>query len=780
MGSFTPDGITLIHDLRLPAGEYVVALGPAASVAQPYLVRAIEVTDALADSEPNDGVARAVPMDPVTLTAHGRLAAVQDRDDWSFDVDAPLAATQLDIELTWAGPRAFQLCLHRPTGPPVQCRDGTAGVVTLSGLLLAEGPYVLEVSGAPSLDKGYELRIMDAGAPTIDREREPNDQAGVATVWDAGVEMHGRLTGADDDQFRVSITGQPQLWSVRATGTGIESVSWVAADGTPLGRATASPADGSATLSDLYLLPGDHTVRVRGRDGEYTLVLTAQGGPDQDAELEPNDDITRAEPMIVDDHRTGRLANPADIDIFRFSVATTDHVTISVVPGAGGAVGMELWSGPSRLAVVPDPAAGQPVVYDARLYPGDYLIWLRPVVTSDADYDLGIERGDPFTTSADLEPNDTQHDARPMPQDLVVTGSGWGARGEDDWYALPELPAGATVDVSFEGDVTRIGLADATSELRLTGDMATGSLTAPPLVAAGPVWLRVTATGPYRVALSGDGVVPLPPVGALDASLALVPDDPEVAGYLLDAQRMGGHVSITNPGGVAMHLALDAVASAPGWVVELSQPEVDIPAGGSVDVPVVIHVPPDAPTDLPVRLTVRARGPAGDQVTAFAQVTPRADAMPVDPVWAWSVPSGLLGGLDVASLAVGGVPVSPVDPAGEALLHDGRAVAGSGFNAIFRNQPFVLTVDLAGDAPAPVAGFVLNPLAGDRSLASRPRAIELQLSADGVTYQSAFVGDLGPEPGGPAHRARHADARTVRSSRHPQQLLRHVRWHRAG
>ena len=198
-----------------------------------------------------------------------------------------------------------------------------AGESRSSDLLLPVGRYVLEVNGSNSLDQGYQLRVVDIGPPTPDQEREPNDQVGVATPWAAETVMHGRLTGADDDLFRVTISGEPQLWNATATGSGIESLSWVGPDGTPLGRATASEADGSATLSDLYLLPGDHTVRIRGHDGEYALQLTPQGGPSQDAELEPNDDVTRAEPMQVDDHRTGRLANAADIDIFRFSLATT-------------------------------------------------------------------------------------------------------------------------------------------------------------------------------------------------------------------------------------------------------------------------------------------------------------------------------------------------------------------------------------------------------------------------------------------------------------------------
>ena len=77
------------------------------------------------------------------------------------------------------------------------------------------------------------------------------------------------------------------------------------------------------------------------------------------------------------------------------------------------------------------------------------------------------------------------------------------------------------------------------------------------------------------------------------------------------------------------------------------------PRAATVDVPLVIHVPPDSPTDLPVRVTVRARDAQGDQVTAFAHLTPRADVAPVDPVRTWPVPAALLGGLDVASLAVG-------------------------------------------------------------------------------------------------------------------------------
>ena len=253
--------------------------------------------------------------------------------------------------------------------------------------------------------------------------------------------------------------------------------------------------------------------------------------------------------------------------------------------------------------------------------------------------------------------------------------------------------------------------------------------------------------------------MPLPPVSALDATLALQPDVTDVAGFSLDAQQVGGTLTISGGGSEDQRLTLDSAASAPGWTVESSQSDVLVPAGKTVSVPVTIHVPPDAPTDLPVRLTVRARDAGGDQVTAFAHLTPRADATPVDPVRTWPVPAGLLGGLDVASLAVGGAPVPSVDPVGEGLLHDGLAISGSGFTAIFRNQPFTLTVDLAGDEPVPVAGFILDPLGGDGSLGQRARSIELQLSTDGVTWQTVHAGDLDPAPDRSADHARRAGAR---------------------
>ena len=147
---------------------------------------------------------------------------------------------------------------------------------------------------------------------------------------------------------------------------------------------------------------------------------------------------------------------------------------------------------------------------------------------------------------------------------------------------------------------------------------------------------------------------------------------------------------------------------------------------------------------------MRARDDSGAQATAFTQITPTQDAGIVDPVAAWSVPDALLGGLDVASPAVGGVMVPAYDPSAEMLLYDGLAVSGGGFGgSLAGGKPVELTVDLAGDAPVPVAGIMLDPLGGDGTLAAAPRAVELLLSAGRHGLPGGVVGRDEPD----AHRA---------------------------
>ena len=87
---------------------------------------------------------------------------------------------------------------------------------------------------------------------------------------------------------------------------------------------------------------------------------------------------------------------------------------------------------------------------------------------------------------------------------------------------------------------------------------------------------------------------------------------------------MPATLDIRNAASSDLTLTLDAAASHAAWGVELPDDPQTVPAGESLSVPVTIVVPPDAATDIPVRVTVRARSADGAQATAFTEITPLA------------------------------------------------------------------------------------------------------------------------------------------------------------
>ena len=389
------------------------------------------------------------------------------------------------------------------------------------------------------------------------------------------------------------------------------------------------------------------------------------------------------------------------------------------------------------------PRAGEAIAYDAALPPGDYVIALRPGVASSERYHLSIERLDPFDLAADQEPNDVATLARAFPASLEVDGTG-SFDGDVDWYRLPAMPAGETLVLRYSGAVSGVHLGDGTADIAATDDPDLGTLTSDPLASDAPLFLRVQATGDYHLELASPALVAVAPPADLPLTLAVVPSAAAVSAYEQVGQRVPATIELVNSGTESLELVLDAVTSHYGWSVALDQPDVSVAAGSSVQVPATIVVGPDAWADIPVRTTVRAHDTFGAQVTAWTEVTPARGVPPVGAVQAWPVPDSLLGGLDVASLAAGAMPLGDVDAAQEALLHDGATRIDMGFSADASRLPVTLTVDLAGDEPVPVVGTILDPLARDASLAGAPREFELRLSTDGTDYRTVLQGTLEP------------------------------------
>ena len=761
-----------LADLGFTAGTYLVRVSPAATGATPYTLAAkpLGVPIAGNEVEPNDDVANGVPLGPPTV-ATGRLSRGGDIDVYRFTVDAPLAANQLDLKLFWDADIERRLCLLDAAGIEAQCKQGRGGVI-LANLLLAPGDYGVAISGAAAPDDHYLLRVDPTSAPAADFEAEPNDTLPTASAMEVEATTRGRLTGNEIDFFRFTITGMPQLWRIEVDGPGVGTIAFHdTGDQTVLrdavGSATADA--GHQQISDLYLLPGDHWLSVSGDGADYAVRAVPLGPPDPRGEFEPNNDLSRAQVLNVDEPRVGRLVEVGDADLYRFSLAAPEHVVLRVDPPPDGAVKFSLEGGGTSTAV--SNSAGVPSVYEALLPPGDYAVRLTANPVSEAPYRIALIRGDPFTLPTDREPNDTPAEAAPVPPTLAIVG----VLGQNaDWYQLPKVAQPTTVTVRRTDDAATyltLRLFDGQTDLGLVAD-ATGVAFQTAVPAATTPMLEVIGAGGYQLAVAFDaGPVPAPAPSPLPVTLALrsatgglvvpwagrlnpwvaateSPPLATVAAYWAEGQQVDVEMELTNGGQATLQLVLDAVTSHHAWRVSVGQAAITLGPGETATVPITVLVAPDAWADRPVQLTVRARDADGAQRTVAADLVAGRDAPPLNPGRVWPLPDPLVGGLNVAWSALGAAPVAASDGqpvAAQAVLYDGLSPAGRRFQAPAAALPLTLTVDLAGDEPVPVAGVVLDL----RSGAPQPeqaRAFDVLLSTDGITFAPVFSGELSPLP----------------------------------
>ena len=276
------DGRAQLRDLHLVAGRYLVMLsGGPPEPPSPYALVA-RAEEGVGDPEPNDTPELAAALTPGT-PAQGRLTGLEDTDLYRVSLEAGGQPHLLDVRLIWRSGADRELCLRTPDMRALQCRRGTAGL-SLKDLLLADDRYVLSVRGPSDPDDRYVLRADTTSAPADDMEAEPNDLLEMASRLPLDRSIRGAGASGDEDFFVTVASGEAQLWALRSTGEGIEAVDWLGADLRTLGSAEVAPDRTSATLLDMYFVPGlRQFFRVRGSGGEYRLELEPLGPPDPTA-----------------------------------------------------------------------------------------------------------------------------------------------------------------------------------------------------------------------------------------------------------------------------------------------------------------------------------------------------------------------------------------------------------------------------------------------------------------------------------------------------------------
>ncbi len=539
------EGEARLYDLQLPAGAYDIVVSGSGVRPIGYFLTSSRSQAQDTDAEPNDAQDQAVPI-AIGERRGGRLAGPRDVDRYIFTVPEADAGNQVDVAMKVGSALDRQLCLTLLPDQEIGCRRGK-GDIELSDLLLAAGSYLIAIDGYEDLDASYELSVADIGPVSADREVEPNDDPATATLFDPSQVMHGRSASDDTDYFKVSISGDRQIWRLDATGTDIRELLWLEPNLMVRGSGDIS-ADGTrASLWDMDLVPGDHWVAIRSDGRDYELTLTPQGATAAGTEREPNNDSANAEALEMDHSRTGRLPGPADTDVYRFSLEATERVTIRLDPPPDAGIRMRLTTGTQELARVRYPAPGVPIVYETELYAGDYEVALQSDVGSALPYTLQLDRKDPFTPETDLEPNDTMAAAEAVPPSLQVTGRGFGEGGEDhDWYMLPALTSEASVTIASVGDVTISDVRDGSSGVRVERGEDGTTWTTDPVPEGTVLYVSATGTSDYSLAFTSDGLDAQPPAGELPVVAELMMAEDGIAAYTEFGQRVPAVLRITS------------------------------------------------------------------------------------------------------------------------------------------------------------------------------------------------------------------------------------------
>jgi len=741
-------GAMKLPDLSLAAGSYLVQLKGAAESLQALALEQAGVRVDGEEAEPNDqwALANRASFDS---PMRGRFQRGGDDDHFAFEVGAEAAERRLALEVVAAPGSRYELCLLDHRVSRLQCRTG-AGKQRLDSLVLEPGVYGVKL-GRGVEGMSYTLQLVEEGPHAPGLEAEPNDSVALATSVPSKLRIKGSLAEGDQDFIRFDLAGEAQLWRFQVNGSGVHEVAYHDGAGVRAQVVRAQPRQGRIVLDNLFLLPGTHYIAVSGRgDGAYTLLARPLGPPDPNAELEPNDDVTRMQPIRVGQARIGLLSDPADRDNYRFHLTDHDHIRLSITPPPDGQIRALLYWDGSSVRESRSNRLGEKVVLEGLFPPGDYRLEMNAEKASDAEYRLEFSRLDRFSCVGDCEPNDDPAFARPIPPDRILRGR-VGEWRDDDWYALPVFDVDTALTIRSEKRQQVALLAHARDRDALVRDKS-GDFSG--VIPAGAQrYLQVRGDGEYRMTLRLGDEAPPQPALALPIALGIELAPREVAAYRPFGQRLEGQVTLRNTGTEAVSVTVDATTSDARWRAEIEPKTLRIAAAASVSAALRLAVPDDAWADRPVRVSVRARGArgAGGAATEIGiDVVARRDIDAVHPVAHWEAPDALRGGFNLAWRALGGRWLGKEDSRigmGLGDIFDGMAVRDEGLLLRGDNTPneYESSVELAGAGPTEIAGVVLNPL-GKRSAREYLRRFRIALSEDGKQFDTVLDGALEPLP----------------------------------
>ncbi len=605
-------------------------------------------------------------------------------------------------------------------------------------------------------------------------EAEPNNKADEAQALDADRTLIGSFDNKRDLDFLTFDIHGLRLWRLQAVGEGVTGITLFDPGGTKV--VSASPSGRIARLSNLSLPPGRYTVQIKGKSGRYLFRVIDQGpapdagseataaAPDPDAgpkvnEIEPNGTKGQAVAVAFGERRTGLLDLGRDSDLYRITLygqkriaiefETTDkaykvQISRSWGPNTTGLV---------RLTIPAKDKNPDPLVWQAGLDGGDYLLKVYGSQPTVEPYAFTVSRLPSLVPIADLEPNNLSIAPASFPPDGVFRGS---LIGNSDLYRMPVRAAETTYTLVHrkpEDQPQAIGVRlfsdpdpsgddtwRTTSLRRLRTVKSDGpgrwSLTVP--AGAQSVVEFRGSTGVYELAILD---YPVPPKLQIEASLSL--DADTVAAFLRRTQTVTGLLTLRNAGDMTRDLNLRAHVDHNRWSIELDRSVVTLAPGEAAKVGVTVAITPDAPDQFRGHVEIAAFFDGSDSPVAHAEaaLVSDPDAAAVSPGAIWTLPEAMLGGLNVAGLALGGNTIEKRKNLIDGLAVPARAVTLSAGKVV----KYDLMVDLAGDMPVPLAGVILRHNQAGSPPETLLKDFRIETSTDGTLFESALTGQMAPQ-----------------------------------
>jgi len=612
---------------------------------------------------------------------------------------------------------SIKLCLLNGKGQSRSCRSGKPPLV-FDSLNLNSGLHGLLVRSSELGD--YSISKSKTGEVKNNNELEPNDKLIDASVFGKKGLIKGTLNKQDKDFFTLNIRQEPQLWRLQAIGSKLGVLTYHPQNGSYGASVKAAPKYKRLRLDNLYLLPGTHQFSLTSRDStKYVLRAFPLGPPSLDVEREPNNSYNTAQKIELGGKRIGLLTEKSDADYYRFHLAAKQSIQLGLTSPPDGQFKIDLYWDRGLLKQY-GLKKGKSLSTRLELEPGDYFLYLRASITSEAEYELTVKHDTSMATNTDFEPNDSSVNASIIPASWVLKGAVGESGYARDWYRLPNLKKAQIIKIkSTTKPRFKIVSQDRTIISKLT-KLEEGVWQAE-LAKDTEAYFYVSGTGKYRIEIqfASNEIAIKPEQSELPIAITILDGNKTIAAYRDEHQQLKLEAKLSNESTEDISLNIEVSTNDDKWKprLESGSNSYKVLAGDSITVSIEIKVKADAWPDSPVTLKVQARDKKNRVNSETTQLIAKRFIPAKSPKQFINIPKELQGTINVASSALGAKMLTKKDRSNGGLkyLHDGMASVGEHFNT--HRQQYKYTspgesqpvIDLAGKDLVDIVGFSFHP-----------------------------------------------------------------------